>query len=266
METPQQAVEALEQLGLTEYEARCFVALAQLPHGTAKEISKVANVPRSRVYETMERLQEQGLVELHEAEPRAYQGVSIETALEMLRKKYETTFETLERALEELEPTYKKAQQGVWTINTHDQVTGRLTDLVNDADDDIVLIILEEDLLDEETVDALKEASERDVAVHVGTVSEASQERTEDADFAATVFTTDLIEWFTEMSGSPRIGRILMVDSGLVLVSALHDEELPGVPNETAVWTDGIDHGFATFAERVITFELKQNIRDDDTT
>lgn len=39
----QDAIRALENLGLTEYEARCFVALAQLPHGTAKEIVGVVD-------------------------------------------------------------------------------------------------------------------------------------------------------------------------------------------------------------------------------
>ena len=30
--------------------------------------------------------------------------------------------------------------------------------------------------------------------------------------------------------------------------------------NETAAWSDGIDHGFATFTERVLTYELKENV------
>lgn len=48
------AIEALTELGLTEYEARCFVALSQLTQGTAKEISRVADVPQSRVYDVTE--------------------------------------------------------------------------------------------------------------------------------------------------------------------------------------------------------------------
>jgi len=58
------------------------------------------------------------------------------------------------------------------------------------------------------------------------------------------------------------MGRLLMVDRGPVLVSALHKETLPGIPNETAAWSDGINHGFATFAERVFTYDLQQNLED----
>ncbi|WP_276255503.1 TrmB family transcriptional regulator [Halomontanus rarus] len=258
MSESQAAIDALENLGLTEYEARCFVALAQLPHGTAKEISQVADIPRSRVYETMDRLRDEGLVELHEAEPRMYQSVSIETAVQLLREEYESYFDTVEQTLQQIEPAYKKATQGVWALNTHEQVSGRVMDIVADATDEIVLLVLD-DLLNEETLEALAEADERGVPIYVGTVAEPIQERVEDAGIDTTVFTTELVEWFTAVSDSPRLGRLLTVDRNPILVSALHQEELPGVPNETAVWTDGIDHGFATFAERVLTYELTEN-------
>ncbi|MFB1063580.1 TrmB family transcriptional regulator [Natrinema sp. H-ect4] len=256
----QEAIAALEELGLTEYEARCFVALAQLPHGTAKEIGQVADIPRSRVYETMDRLRKKGLIEIHETEPRMYQSVSTDTAIQILRKEYESYFDTAERTLEQLEPAYKDAQQGVWALNTHEQVTGRIVDLITDASDEVVLLVLEEDMLDEVTADALADVSDGDISVHVGTVSESTRDHVESMAIDATVFTTDLIEWFTAMSGSPRLSRLLLVDRGPVLVSALHEEELPGVPNETAVWTDGVDHGFATFAERIFTYELTENV------
>lgn len=260
MNEVKEAIEALEELGLTEYEARCFVALTQLPHGTAKEIGQVADIPRSRVYETMDRLQKKGLVEVHETDPRMYQSVSINTAIQILRKQYESYFDTVEQALQQLEPTYKEAQQGVWAINTHEQVTGRVVDLITDSRDEILLIILDEDLFDEDTRDAIAEASSREISLHLGTVSESVHERVTNMEINATAFTTDLIEWFTAMSGTPRLGRLLMVDRGPVLVSALHEEELPGVPNETAVWSDGIDHGFSTFTERVLTYELKESL------
>lgn len=260
MDEAQDAIDALTNLGLTEYEARCFVALVQLPHGTAKEIGQVADIPRSRVYETMERLQNRGLVELHDANPRKYQSVSISTALELLRSEYDSHFETVEQSLHQLEPTYKKAEQGIWAINTHEQVTGRVVDLITGANEEVVLIMLDDDLLDDRVLDCLSNASERGVIVSIGTESGTIQERVEDAEIGAHVFTTELIEWFTAMSGSPRIGRLLLVDRGPVLASALHEEELPGVPNETAAWTDGINHGFATFAERVITYELKKDV------
>lgn len=262
MSEAQDAIEALEQLGLTEYEARCFVALAQLPHGTAKDIGEVADIPRSRVYETMEHLQDRGLVELHDANPKQYQSVSIDTALRLLRAEYDSHLDTIEESFRQLEPEYKETVQGVWAIDGHDQVTGRVVDLIESADEEIVLLVLDEDLLDDDTLDTFAAAGDRNVSINIGTVSETIRDLVADAEVEASVFTTELIEWFTAMSGKLRLGRLLMVDRGPVLASALHEEELPGIPNETAVWSDGIDHGFATFAERVLTYELKENVED----
>lgn len=262
MDEAEAAIDALEQLGLTEYEARCFVALTRLPHGTAKEVGQVADIPRSRVYETMDRLEERGLVDVQKGEPRTFQSVSIDTAVRVLNKEFESYFDTMERTLRRMEPLYKEPQQSVWALTNYEQITERVIDLVSDATDEIVLIALDEVVLDEETLASLEEASERGVFVHVGTDAEPVRERVEAAEFDAEVFATDLIEWFNSMSGTPRIGRLLMTDGGPVLVSALHEEELPGVPNETAVWTDGIDHGMATFAERVLTYELQEIVTD----
>ncbi|MFC6823984.1 TrmB family transcriptional regulator [Halopelagius fulvigenes] len=268
MDDAEAAVDALEQLGLTEYEARCFVALTRLPHATAKEVGQVADIPRSRVYGTMDRLRQRGLVEVQEGEPRTFQSVSIDTAVRVLRKEYESNFETVERTLRRMEPIYKEAQQAVWALSTHEQVTERVIDLVDNAEREIVLIVLGESLLGDELLAYLEEAAERGVSINIGTVVEPIYERIEDAGFNADVFTTDLIEWFHAMSGSPHIGRLLMVDRGPVLVSALHDERLPGVPNETAAWSDGINHGIATFTERVLTYELQESVgeayRPDD--
>jgi len=260
MDEEQAAVNALEQLGLTEYEARCFVALTRIPHGTAKEVGQVADIPRSRVYETVEQLQRKGLVAMEEGEPRTYQSVSIDSAVRMLRQEYKSYFETVEQSLRQLKPAYKEAQQAVWAISNHEQVTGRVIDLIDDADEEIVFILLDEGLLDEDVIASLADASERGVTIHIGTVVDVVRERIDDAEIEASVFTTGLVEWFTSMSGTPQIGRLLMADRDPVLVSATHDEKLPGVVNETAAWSDGIDHGFATFTERVLTYELKENV------
>lgn len=256
MSDDQMAVDALESLGLTPYEARCFVALSQLSHGTAREIARVADVPRSRVYETMDRLRERGLIEIQRAEPLVYRSVSVDTAVSILDSQYETYVETVEQSLRQLRPTQAGTDRAVWAISTHDGVTGRVVDLIRESTDEIVLIVLNEQLLDERVVAELVAADEDDIDIYIGTVSRAVRTRLADTNLGRTVFTSDLVEWLGATDDSSEIGRLLMVDREPVLVSALHPERLPGVPNETAVWSDGLNHGFATFTERVLTYEL----------
>ncbi|MFB6177506.1 MAG: helix-turn-helix domain-containing protein, partial [Halobaculum sp.] len=54
------AVELLQQLGLKEYEAKCFVGLSRLSTGTAKQLSEITEVPRTRVYDAIRVLEAQG--------------------------------------------------------------------------------------------------------------------------------------------------------------------------------------------------------------
>jgi len=260
MDEVQTAVDALGKLGLTSYEARCFVALAQITHGTAREVARVADVPRSRVYETMERLGERGLIEIQHAEPLVFRSVSVETAVNVLSAQYETHLETVDRALRGLQPTHPETEWAVWAINTHEQVTGRLTDLIRASTDEIVLIVFDERLLDEHVLSELVVANDDSSDIYIGTVSDELRARVAETDLEATTFTTDLIEWCVAHPDSSRIGRLCMVDREPVLVSALHEERLPNVPNETAVWSEGLNHGFATFAERVLTYELETHV------
>jgi len=63
-DTLEEAVEVLQQLGLKEYEAKCFVGLSRLSTGTAKKLSEITDVPRTRVYDAIRLLEAQGLVEI----------------------------------------------------------------------------------------------------------------------------------------------------------------------------------------------------------
>lgn len=67
-----QAVQGLEHLGLKEYEAKSFVALTRLPSGTAEDISKISDVPRTRVYDAVRVLEAKGLVEVQHSNPSSF--------------------------------------------------------------------------------------------------------------------------------------------------------------------------------------------------
>ena len=55
-------LQALEQIGLTEHEARVYLALLKLGQTTAGPIVDEAHVTRSKIYDLLERLKQKGLV------------------------------------------------------------------------------------------------------------------------------------------------------------------------------------------------------------
>ena len=66
------AIELLQELGLKQYEAKSFVALSRLPSGTAKEMSEVSEVPRTRIYDAIRVLESKGLVEIQHSNPQRF--------------------------------------------------------------------------------------------------------------------------------------------------------------------------------------------------
>lgn len=73
---------SLEEFGLSEYEAKVYVALVAGGTGTAAEIAYRAGIVRPKVYPTMERLEQKGLVVVSNSMPRAYTPVAPEDAFD----------------------------------------------------------------------------------------------------------------------------------------------------------------------------------------
>ncbi|MEM4256884.1 MAG: helix-turn-helix domain-containing protein [Candidatus Diapherotrites archaeon] len=67
--------EFLEKLGLTEYEAKTLNALFSLKEAEAPEISRNAQVPKTRVYDVLDRLtQKKLIIEIH-GRPKKYMAI-----------------------------------------------------------------------------------------------------------------------------------------------------------------------------------------------
>ena len=71
----------LQKLGLSPYEAKCYVALLKYGNLGGKELAKKSHVPPTSVYRNLESLREKGFVQLLQKEPLIYQAVNPEIAL-----------------------------------------------------------------------------------------------------------------------------------------------------------------------------------------
>ncbi|MDW7977199.1 MAG: helix-turn-helix domain-containing protein, partial [Candidatus Caldarchaeum sp.] len=75
---------ALQELGLTEYEVRAYVALVENGPMTASELSETKQIPYSKVYEVLGSLAEKGFIESQQGRPAKYFPKSPATAIESL--------------------------------------------------------------------------------------------------------------------------------------------------------------------------------------
>lgn len=256
------AVNALEELGLTEYEARCFVALTRISQGTAKDISQVADVPRSRVYDTVDRLHRRGLVDIQQSEPREFRAIPKEQAFDKLRQDYNSSIAAADEALDQVESAKTQEEKGVWAIAGAGHVTGRVVELINNADDHIHFIIADETMLEQAALDRLAAASERGVIILVEAPSDSVQDRFQQAiPDARIVIQESLQESRKVLNKWP--GQLVMADHQSILTSGVEESRLPGVNDETAMWSHGRDHGFAAWMPELLEDQVDESESSD---
>ena len=252
-ETVEEAVEVLQQLGLKEYEARCFVGLTRLNTGAAKRLSDLTEVPRTRVYDAIRVLEAQGLVEIHHSSPQRFRATSLEEATETLRDQYEERVDRLQRVLDKVESVEDEEEspvQQIWAITGRDAIENRTAELVETATDEIVLVIGDDSLLTESLTETLNQVDDGTELI-IGTLTESLQAKVRTAVPDATTFVSGL-GWLRGLDNTDEeetaIGRLLLVDRSTILVSSI----LPKSSEEQAIFGDGFGNGLVVIARRLM--------------
>ncbi|MDL5361825.1 TrmB family transcriptional regulator [Halalkalicoccus sp. NIPERK01] len=236
------ALDALERLGLSNYEAKVFIALQTLGTGTARDVYRVSEIPRSQVYGAAESLAERGLIEVQHSTPMQYRPVSLAEAEELLEERFERertqAFDYLAEVRERHDPGPEE-REDIWSVNGVDHVSDRIEHLIRTAEERVVFGAGAPRLARESLREALREAAERGVEVVI--VSEDAEVRAlfEDAPVA--------VHAPPEVLRNVRTARMLVVDDRAVLLSVRGD----GEDQEAAFWSES--SGFATVLVELLT-------------
>ncbi len=255
--TERQAIELLQELGLKEYEAKSFVALSRRPQGTARDISETSEVPRTRVYDATRVLEAKGLVETQDSNPQQYRAVSVEEAVETLRAEYEGRTESLREALESLTPVDVEEPEithEIWGLTGSAGISSRAQQLIDDADEEIFLVVGHGDVATEQLLSRLRTAHDRGVDVAVGTVSEGIRESIREALPDIEVFVSGLT-WLSasDLPGDEtEISRLLLVDRQAILVSSYTESAGATRQHEQAVYGRGFHNGIVAIVRRLV--------------
>ncbi len=87
----------LEKLGLTEYEAKTLGTLFNLKEAEAPEISRTAQVPKTRVYDVLEKLMQKNLIIEINGRPKLYRAVEAQKAIDLLILGKKSQFDELQK-------------------------------------------------------------------------------------------------------------------------------------------------------------------------
>jgi len=128
-------VKALNDLGLSNYEASVYSALVLYNNAEAKEIIDFLSISKPSVYEALDHLTEMGLAVKRVTKPARYSAISPDMALDLLMDKHR---KAAEQALSELKTLEKKKvrtdkEDALWTIYGDANIEYKIRDLFSKA-------------------------------------------------------------------------------------------------------------------------------------
>jgi HTH-type transcriptional regulator, sugar sensing transcriptional regulator len=110
--------EHLVQLGLREYEARVYIALVGLGEANVRRIHEVSGIPRPRVYDVLNALDQKGFIEIRQGSPLMYHAVPPEVVVSYLKKDLDTAAAESVMTLEALSIDALQYYSPIWYVHS----------------------------------------------------------------------------------------------------------------------------------------------------
>jgi len=136
------AVEKLQKVGLTEYEAKAYVGLLSDHLSTATKLSEKSGVPRTRIYSVLESLVQKGWIRIYSGIPLLFKAVDPHALFERIKEDYEEFMESVEATLnmevDEVKEKFIIKKSDVGLRNLKDEMKKAKTIWINNATTDFV--------------------------------------------------------------------------------------------------------------------------------
>ncbi|MEM5852793.1 MAG: helix-turn-helix domain-containing protein [Candidatus Aenigmatarchaeota archaeon] len=114
----------LEELGLSDYEARAYTELVLLGPSNASDLSKVAEIPRSKIYEVLEHLMEKQMVEVFDEKPKIFRAIDANVTIKNLIEEKEGYLKNIKEKADKVIAYLKNFErreeeiEGIWEHNS----------------------------------------------------------------------------------------------------------------------------------------------------
>ncbi|MBP2626596.1 MAG: transcriptional regulator, TrmB family [Firmicutes bacterium] len=151
----------IQKLGFSQYESKAYIALLQNSAITGYELSKRSGVPRSMIYEVINKLTDRGAIYIIPSDPLKYSPVPVLEFLKRVRRNMDATFDFLDKSLGSLE------QGGDVNVISHidgyEPVMDELLSIIDEAKQELWLSVWNQQAL--LLASKVEDAEKRDVKV-----------------------------------------------------------------------------------------------------
>ncbi|MDP4144852.1 MAG: helix-turn-helix domain-containing protein [Bacillota bacterium] len=133
----------LTELGFSSYEAKAYFALLQKNPTIGYEVSKIAKIPTSKIYETLTNLKNKGAIISSSSEPIYYSPVDPKILLEKIKYGLVTKIDDLENQLKLVQPIPNI--DITWNLPGYQTVIEKIIDVIKNASKFLLLSIWPEE-------------------------------------------------------------------------------------------------------------------------
>ena len=135
-------IESLKDLGFNTYEAKVYVALLKHYPATGYEVSKLADVPQSRTYDTLKALSQKQVVTSTQEKPITYSPIRPSELTKRYKRKMTSNIEFLEKHLPDVKENYLDP---ILSISGDNKTLEKIIEIIKNAKKEIYLEIWSQD-------------------------------------------------------------------------------------------------------------------------
>ena len=135
-------VEKLKELGFNSYEARVYIALLKKYPATGYEISKLADIPQARAYDTLKALESVQIVISSKNKPITYTPIKPKELTKRFKRKIDSTIDFLDKKLPNVREDYIEP---ILTVSGNRKITEKVIELIQNAREEIYLEVWSQD-------------------------------------------------------------------------------------------------------------------------
>lgn len=135
-------VEHLRELGLNSYEAKVYLALLKKYPATGYEISRLADVPQARAYDTLKALENDKLVVASNEKPITYTPIKPTELTKRFKRKINSTLDYLDKHLPNVKDDYTEP---ILSITGAANIREKVIEIVQNAKSEIYIEIWSQD-------------------------------------------------------------------------------------------------------------------------
>ncbi len=147
-------ISKLKELGLNEYQSKVYIALLKKYPATGYEISKLANIPQSRTYDTLKALENLHIAVPSSTKPLTYTPIKPKELTKRFKRKIDSAIDFLDKKLPDIkEETYTEP---ILTVSGRLKIIDKAIELIKNAKKTIFISLFSSDykFLEQHLLDA----------------------------------------------------------------------------------------------------------------